>query len=101
MRLLLLAVLCHISNSLIYDNQEEAFAVTNLRIITVTKGEIEGGTILVKGEKIVEVGKEVKVPAGTRVIDGKGLTAFPGMVNAVSRIGTDPFASGGSVPIRT
>lgn len=96
MRLLGLALLCQISNSLIYDNEGDAFAITNLRIITVTKGEIEGGTILVKGEKIIEVGKEVKIPPDTRVIDGNGLTAFPGMVNAVSRIGTDPFASGGS-----
>lgn len=96
MRLLLLLLLGgDISSSLIYPQEEESFAITNLRIITVTKGEIDGGTILVKGEKIVEVGKQVKITAGTRVIDGKGWTAFPGMVNAVSRLGTDPFASAG------
>lgn len=68
--------------------EDPATAITQLRILTVTKGEIESGTILIKGEKIVEVGKDVKVPAGARVIDGKGLVAFPGMVNPASRIGT-------------
>jgi imidazolonepropionase-like amidohydrolase len=87
--------LVHKSNSLICV-QEEAFAIVHVRILTVTKGDIDSGTILVRGEKIVEVGKDVKVPDGTRIIEGKGLIAFPGMVNAASRIGaSDSFGSGG------
>ena len=71
-------------------------AIVRVRIITVTKGEIESGTILLNGEKIVEVGKEVKIPSGVRIIEGKGLVAFPGMVNAASRIGTLDAGGGGT-----
>lgn len=106
MKLLLLAVLSlapawRKSNSWICAAMQEegAFAITQVRIITVTKGEIDSGTILVKDGKIVEVGKDVKVPAGTRVIEGKGLVAFPGMVNAASRIGAgEIFGAGGGAP---
>ncbi len=77
--------------------QEETVAITNVRILTVTKGEIESGTIVIKGEKIAEAGKDAKPPAGARVIDGKGLTAFPGIVQPVSRIGAAE-AFGGSGP---
>src|ERR1043166_5085973 len=76
---------------------EESVAITHVRILTVTKGEIDSGTILVRSEKFVEVGKDVKIPEGARVIEGRGLVAFPGMVNAASRIGApDTFGSGGA-----
>jgi imidazolonepropionase-like amidohydrolase len=81
---------------LVWCAQEDVTAITHVRILTVTKGEIESGTILIKGEKIAEVGKDVKVPAGARVIEGKGLVAFPGMVNAASRIGIADAPGGGS-----
>jgi imidazolonepropionase-like amidohydrolase len=66
---------------------EETVALTNLRIITVTKGEIESGTIVIKGDKIAALGADVKPPAGARIVDGKGLVAFPGMVHPYSRLG--------------
>src|SRR5439155_26661552 len=95
---MLLALLagCNEITSLFCYTQDETTAITHVRILTVTKGEIESGTILIKGEKIAEVGKEVKIPAGARVIEGKGLVAFPGMVNAASRIGIADTAGSGS-----
>jgi imidazolonepropionase-like amidohydrolase len=65
----------------------ETVALTNLRILTVTKGEIESGTIVIKGEKIAAVGADVKPPPGARIVEGKGLVAFPGMVHPYSRLG--------------
>jgi imidazolonepropionase-like amidohydrolase len=83
--------------------QEDGLAITNVRILTITKGEIESGTILLRGEKIAEIGKDVKVPTGFRLIDAKGMVAMPGMVNAVSRIGASDGAGGGtaSTPMNT
>jgi imidazolonepropionase-like amidohydrolase len=79
---------------------EPPVAITNVKILTVTRGDIESGTILLRGEKFADVGKDVKIPAGARTIDGKGLVAFPGMVNPVSRLGASEgpgavFAGGG------
>jgi amidohydrolase family protein len=73
--------------------EEETVALTNLRILTVTKGEIASGTIVIKGGKIAAIGADVKPPAGARIVDGKGLVAFPGMVHPHSRLG---FADGPS-----
>jgi hypothetical protein len=43
---------------------------------------LEGATVLIKGSVIVEVGTNVKVPAGAEVTDGKGLTVYAGFVDA-------------------
>ena len=76
------------------QSDEEVVAFTNLRILTVTKGEIESGTIVIKGGKIDAVGADVKPPAGARLVDGKGLVAFPGLVNPHSRLGLPDGPSG-------
>ena len=73
--------------ALLRQGEEETVALTNLRIIPVTKGVIESGTIVIKGGKILAVGADVKPPAGARIVDGKGLVAFPGLVHPYSRLG--------------
>jgi imidazolonepropionase-like amidohydrolase len=84
----------------VLQSDEEILAITNARIITVAKGEIESGTIVIKGGKIDAVGADVKPPAGARVVDGKGLVAFPGLVNPCSRLGLSegPTGAPGSSP---
>jgi len=81
---------------LLGSQEEETVALTNLRILTVTKGDIASGTIVIKGGKIAAIGADVKPPAGARVVDGKGQVAFPGMVHPHSRLG---FADGASGPV--
>ncbi len=59
-------------------------AVTNVRIIDGNGGApIEHGTIIVDGRRIVAVGRssDVRVPAGSRRIDGKGGSALPGLAD--------------------
>lgn len=67
--------------------EEETVALTNLRILTVTKGDVASGTIVIKGGKIAALGADVKPPAGARVVDARGLVAFPGLVHPYSRLG--------------
>jgi imidazolonepropionase-like amidohydrolase len=78
---------------------EESVALTHLRIITVTKGTIESGTIVIKGGKIAAIGADVTPPAGARVVEARGLVAFPGLVHPYSRLGlADLPGSTGSAP---
>ena len=76
----------------------DAVALTGLRILSGTHREVESGTILLRGEKILAVGADVQVPAGTKVLDRKGMTAFPGMMSPLSRLGMSeaPGAGGGA-----
>jgi imidazolonepropionase-like amidohydrolase len=75
------------------QGDDEVIALTNLRILPVSRAPIESGTIVIQGGKFAAVGADVKPPAGARVIDGKGLVAFPGLVDPWSRLGL-PEGSG-------
>ena len=63
-----------------------AIAIINGRVLTITKGTIEGGTVLIEGGKIKAVGKDVPVPAGAEVIDAAGKWVTPGLIDAHSHI---------------
>jgi cytosine/adenosine deaminase-related metal-dependent hydrolase len=62
-------------------------AITNARILTMEGATIDNGTVLIRNGKIQTVGDEVKLPAGTQIIDAKGGTLMPGLVSAYSRAG--------------
>ena len=64
-------------------------AITNVRIITVTKGTMEKGTVLIDGDRIKTIGQEVAVPEGAKVIDGSGKVLTPGLIDAHSHAGLD------------
>ena len=65
----------------------QTYAITGARIYTLAGPPIEGGTVVIKDGKIAAVGKNVSVPGGARVIDGKGLEVYPGFFDSVSEMG--------------
>ncbi len=77
------------------------FAIVGARIVTVSGPEIENGTVLIQNGKIAAVGTNVSIPAGTEKIDGKGLSVFPGMIDAGTSIGLAEITLGvnGSVDL--
>jgi imidazolonepropionase-like amidohydrolase len=77
------------------------FAITNARIVTVSGAVIENGTIVISNGKIAAVGANVSVPTGAERIDGKGLSVFPGMIDAGTNLGLSEIGQGvpGSVDI--
>jgi len=62
-------------------------AIKGGKILTITEGIIEEGSILIEGGKIVDVGPDVKVPEGAEVIDASGKVVMPGLVEAHCHIG--------------
>jgi imidazolonepropionase-like amidohydrolase len=69
------------------------FALTNARIVTVSGPVIENGTILVENGRIKAVGKEAAVPSGVRVINARGLSVYPGFINAATTLGLTEISS--------
>ncbi|GDX86251.1 MAG: amidohydrolase [Gemmatimonadetes bacterium] len=59
-------------------------AIRNATLITITGGDIQNGTILVRNGKITAVGANVNIPAGVRTIDGTGKFVMPGIIDAHS-----------------
>ncbi len=63
--------------------------IQNATILTVTHGNIEHGSILIRDGKIVAVGADIKMPDGATVIDATGQFVMPGIVDCHSHIAVD------------
>jgi imidazolonepropionase-like amidohydrolase len=63
------------------------YAITNAKIVTGAGPTIERGTVVVRDGLIAAVGAGVQAPADARVIDGAGLTIYPGLIDANSSLG--------------
>ncbi|HMT08072.1 MAG TPA: amidohydrolase family protein [Pyrinomonadaceae bacterium] len=63
------------------------FAIVGARIVTVSGSVIENGTVVIQNGKITAVGANASVPGGAERIDGKGLSVYPGMIDAGTNMG--------------
>src|SRR6476469_5482063 len=75
------------------------FAIVGARIVTVSGPVIENGTIVIQNGKIAAVGANVAIPAGAEKIDGKGLSVFPGMIDAGTNMGLAEITLGLSASV--
>src|SRR5215470_2479820 len=64
-----------------------AYAINNAQIITGTGKVIAKGTVVFRNGLIVAVGDNVKIPADARVIDGTGMTVYPGLIDGFTSLG--------------
>jgi imidazolonepropionase-like amidohydrolase len=62
------------------------YAIQNARIVTGTGAVIERGTLVMHKGVITAVGADAAVPAGAWVIDGTGLTVYPGLIDPLSTV---------------
>jgi imidazolonepropionase-like amidohydrolase len=70
------------------------YVIRNARIVTVSGPEIENGTIVVRDGQIEAVGASANAPAGAEVIDARGLSVYPGMIDAGTSMGLVEIDSG-------
>ena len=63
------------------------FAIAGARIVPVSGPVIERGTVVVREGVIAAVGANVRVPDDVWVIDGAGLTVYPGLIDAFTTLG--------------
>jgi len=78
----------------------DTYAITNARIVTVSGPVIEQGTVIIRDGLIAAVGAGITPPPDARIIDGTGLTVYPGIIDASSTLGIprpspSPTAGGG------
>lgn len=72
------------------------YAITNARIVPVSGPTLDRGTIVIRDGMIVAVGTAASAPADARVIDGTGLTVYPGLIDALSSLGVPVPRQGGA-----
>jgi imidazolonepropionase-like amidohydrolase len=79
--------------------QDKVTVIQNATVMTVTRGTIEKGDILIRNGKIAQVGKSVRVPQGAEVIDATGMYVIPGIIDAHSHIAVDGSVNEGSIAV--
>ena len=78
----------------------DTYAITNARIVSLNGPTIEKGTVVIRDGLIAAVGANVSAPADARVVDGNGLTVYPGLIDSYTNLGLpeaapSPTAVGG------
>jgi len=73
--------------------------IEDATLLTVTHGNIEHGSILIRDGKIAAVGADLKAPEGATVIDAKGQYVMPGIIDCHSHIAVDGSVNEGSVSV--
>ncbi len=69
--------------------QTNPIALKGGKLLTVTHGVIENGTVVMQGGKITAVGAaaSVNIPANAQLIDVTGMTIYPGLIDSESNLG--------------
>jgi imidazolonepropionase-like amidohydrolase len=64
-------------------------AITGGKLLTITHGTIENGTLLMQNGKILAAGPaaSVTVPAGAKIVDARGMTVYPGLIDSETNLG--------------
>jgi imidazolonepropionase-like amidohydrolase len=78
---------------------QNEIVIKNAIVMTVTRGNIQDGSIYIKNGKIAGVGKTVDAPARATVIDAGGKYLTPGIIDSHSHIALDEDVNEATSPI--
>ncbi len=62
-------------------------AIRNAKIVTVSGPVIAKGTVVVRHGLIESVGENVSIPPDAWIVDGEGMTVYPGLIDSLSTVG--------------
>src|SRR5262245_60061823 len=85
----LVALLVSVAATNTADLRPAAYAIRDARIVTEAGTILPKATVVIRDGLIVDVGPDVAVPPDALVIEGKGLTVYPGFIDAGSSRGFD------------
>jgi imidazolonepropionase-like amidohydrolase len=86
-RALALGLLLVAAPALGQTRQPPIVAITGGRVVPGDGQEMPSGTVIITGGKISAVGKDLKVPAGARVVDARGAVVYPGLIDGLTTLG--------------
>jgi imidazolonepropionase-like amidohydrolase len=66
---------------------DDTFLLRGVTVHTVSGQDIPNGSILVQDGKIMGVGAKLSAPKGVRVIEGKNMHVYPGIIDSGSEVG--------------
>jgi imidazolonepropionase-like amidohydrolase len=87
------AALCFALTSAVSASADTALVIDGARIVTGSGPAIENGRVVVIGDMIAAIGANAEIPSSATVLDGKGLTVYPGLIDAYCLAGVAAPAS--------
>ena len=75
----------------------ETVLIRNATVLTVTKGTVENGSVLIENGKIAAIGKNVSAPADATVVDATGKYLMPGIIDCHSHTAIEGGVNEGTV----
>lgn len=73
--------------------------IRNARIVPVRGEVIANGSLVIADGRIQAIGANVTTPAGAQVIDGTGLSVYPGMMDAGTTMGLSEIEQGANATL--
>jgi imidazolonepropionase-like amidohydrolase len=70
-----------------------AVAIRNAKIVPVNGPVLTKGTVVIRDGLIVDVGENVQAPPDAAVVEGEGMTVYPGLIDGLSTWGIPGAAS--------
>ncbi|MCJ7580834.1 MAG: hypothetical protein MUP98_09915, partial [Candidatus Aminicenantes bacterium] len=75
------------------EKSPEIIAIKDATIVPVVGQTLPSGILLIKNGLIEAIGQDIDIPSGAKVIDAKGLYAFPGMIDSTCSLGLEEISS--------
>jgi imidazolonepropionase-like amidohydrolase len=85
--MVLLVLLCAGPSLRAQGGEPQYFAIRGAKVVPVSGPPVENATIVISRGLITAIGKDVAIPVEAWVIEGKGLTVYPGLVDAFTDVG--------------
>ena len=73
--------------AVVWAEVPSGMAIRNARVVTVSGAVLPKATVLIRDGLIEAVGADLAVPGDAWLIEGEGLTVYPGLVDALSTLG--------------
>ena len=76
------------------QNAPATIAITGGKLLTITHGTIDNGTIILSNGKITAVGPaSTAIPPGATIFYAKGMTVYPGLFDSETQLGLTEISS--------
>jgi imidazolonepropionase-like amidohydrolase len=71
----------------------DSFLIRNVDVYPVTGTPLKGASVLVTDGKIADIGARIAAPKGMKIVEGKGLRVYPGMIDSTTEIGLSEISA--------
>jgi imidazolonepropionase-like amidohydrolase len=75
----------------------QSILIRNATVMTVTKGTLQNGSVLIQNGKIAAIGKNLNAPADATVVDASGKYLIPGIIDCHSHTAVEGGVNEGTV----